>query len=134
MSALVVDCSVTAAWLLAEDDRAERLVAAHVAAGLHAPAQWQLEMANMLLTALRRKRLDAARVNEALRLVNQLPVQVEAATPALDTAFSLGRQYGLTAYDAAYLELALRRHLPLATFDEPLAKAARKAGAKVLNA
>lgn len=130
MSGLILDCSVTAAWLLGEDDRADTLIATGAQGGLHVPALWHYELANVLLLALKRKRLTAAEVREAQHLAATLPVVTDAAQPDSATLFALGRDYGLTAYDAAYLELALRLHLPLATFDTDLAKAAHKAGVK----
>lgn len=131
MSGIVVDCSVSAAWLLGEDDAAERLIAANAEGGIHVPALWHLELANVLLVALKRKRLTAAEAREAERLAMVLPVVTDPAQPTLSTLFALGREYGLTAYDAAYLELALRLGLPLATLDAALARAARKAGAAI---
>ena len=130
MSGIVIDCSVAAAWLLGEDDAAESLIASGASDGFHVPALWHLELANVLLVALRRKRLTVAEAREAERLAMALPVVTDQTQPVLGNLFALGREYGLTAYDAAYLELALRRHLPLATFDTALARAARKAGVR----
>lgn len=131
MSGIVVDCSVAAAWLLGEDDAAEALIIAGAVGGIHVPALWHLELANVLLVALKRERLTAAEAREAERLAAALPVITDPAQPDLGTLFALGREYGLTAYDAAYLELALRLRLPLATFDAALVRAARKAGALI---
>ncbi|MBI4984409.1 MAG: type II toxin-antitoxin system VapC family toxin [Rhodocyclales bacterium] len=131
MSGVVIDCSVAAAWLLGEDDAAESLIAAGAEGGIHVPALWHLELANVLLVALKRKRLTAAEARTAERLAAALPVATDSAPPPLGILFALGREYDLTAYDAAYLELALRLDLPLATFDAALARAARKAGATI---
>lgn len=128
MSGIVVDCSVAAAWLLGENDDADPLIAAGAAEGLHVPALWHLEMANVVLTALKRKRLTAAEARQAEHLVQALPVVTDTTAPNIGKLIALGREYHLTAYDAAYLELALRQRLPLATFDTDLARAARKAG------
>lgn len=128
MSGIVVDCSVAAAWLLGENDAADPLIATGVAAGLHVPALWHLEMANVLLMALKRKRITTAEARQAEHLIQALPVVTDNTRPDIGKLLAIGREFGLTAYDAAYLELALRLGLTLFTFDTALARAARKAG------
>jgi predicted nucleic acid-binding protein len=85
--------------------------------------------------AERRKRASQADITEALSLVNALPVIVdgEVAQRAGSDTVALARQYGLTIYDAAYLELAMRRGASLATSDHDLAKAAKAAGVASLS-
>jgi predicted nucleic acid-binding protein len=100
-----------------------------------APAIWPLEVANGLRTAERRGRLDPADVPRIRELLLSLPVQVEpvALTEALGEITEAARRLDLTAYDAAYLELAARRGLPLATIDERLRRAATVAGVALVG-
>ena len=131
---LVIDASFIASLLL--PDEAAEVSAARLKQieddGAAAPALWQLEVANMLLTALRRKRIDASQFARLLEAIDSLPVTLQAALTAKQRGdlLHLARKHGLTAYDAAYLELALRLDLPLATFDDRLIRAARAEGAK----
>lgn len=137
MKALVIDGS-TALGFLMPDEQAPGAVAAldAIDRGVPAfvPAHWPLEVANGLLVAERRRRATHAVVSEALHAVLSLPIEIDAGTArrvAGETA-SLARQYGLTVYDAAYLELAMRLGAALATGDAALAKAAKKAGVQVV--
>jgi predicted nucleic acid-binding protein len=131
---LVIDASFIASLLL--PDEAAEVSAARLKQieddGAAAPALWQLEVANMLLTALRRKRIDASQFVRLLEAIDSLPVTLQAALTAKQRGdlLHLARKHELTAYDAAYLELALRLNLPLATFDDRLIRAARAEGAK----
>ncbi len=94
------------------------------------PAIWALEVVNALIVAERRKKLTQAAALEFVALLDGLAVSTDLRTgaQAFSSAFPLARQHGLSAYDAAYLELAIREGLPLATRDEKLARAARAAG------
>jgi len=98
------------------------------------PSHWALEVANGLLVAERRKRLSRADVAEAADVLGQLPIETDTETGrrAIGETTALARQYGLTVYDAAYLELALRHRAALATSDAALARAARRAGLEVI--
>ena len=101
-----------------------------------APQLWPIEALNSLLAAERRGRLDAAARHRRARFLRDLPIRGDDETAGRlwnDTA-RLAEQHGLTAYDAAYLELALRLSVPLATADRALIGAARKAGGQVLPA
>jgi len=96
---------------------------------------WPLEVANVLLTAERRKRLTEADSIEFVHILSQLPITVdqETADRALSETLFLGRKYRLSAYDAAYLELAMREGVELATRDKELRKAATKCGVKLVK-
>lgn len=93
-----------------------------------APAIWPLEVANALAVAERRGRLKPARTRELAAEIEALGVVLDSTTWRLASGgiLDLAREYGLSAYDAAYLELALRERTPLATRDDALTKAARK--------
>jgi predicted nucleic acid-binding protein len=129
---LVIDCSVTMAWYFKDEATAyTNAVRAALATGRAAvPALWPLEVANVLLMGERRKRSTQAKATKWLRFLNALPIAVDAPTPGLafDPILSLARSHKLTAYDAAYLELAMRLGLPLAARDDALEKAAKAVG------
>jgi predicted nucleic acid-binding protein len=133
----VVDASVALAWCFAD----EASPAADAALGrleredAIAPAIWPLEVANGLRTAERRGRLDLVEVPRIRELLLSLPVQVEpvALTEALGEITVVARRLELTAYDAAYVQLAARRGLPLATIDERLKAAATAVGVALLG-
>lgn len=94
------------------------------------PSIWPLEIANALLIAERRRRIVLARVTALLQQIAGLPISVAAIEPrhAFEQVLPVARQRGLSAYDAAYLELALRQGLPLATLDAELRRAAKAVG------
>lgn len=98
------------------------------------PALWPIEVANVLLLAERRQRTTTAHACAFIDQLLRLPIRVEdpAVQHTLRDFYALGRSTALTAYDASYLELAIRLHLPLATTDRALGAAAREAGVAVL--
>jgi predicted nucleic acid-binding protein len=98
------------------------------------PALWHLELANVLLQAERRRPLSLRDVAARLALLDALPIVTDGAFPGQtrDAVLALARAERLTAYDAAYLELALRTGADLESKDAPLAKAARRAGMTVV--
>jgi predicted nucleic acid-binding protein len=132
VNSFVLDASATLAWCF-EDERTTP--AASVLERLRdqealVPPLWLLELANGLVVAERRGRITRAESTRFLGLVGELPIRIDQ-TSTLDLASSvmdLARQYDLSAYDAAYLELALRLGQPLATIDERLRSAADRAG------
>ena len=129
---LVIDCSVTMAWYFKDEGttytNAVRAALATERAAV--PALWPLEVANVLLMGERRKRSTQAKAAKWLRFLTALPIAVDTQTPALafDPILALARSHKLTAYDAAYLELAMRLGLPLAARDDALEKAAQAVG------
>jgi predicted nucleic acid-binding protein len=129
MPGLVVDASVTLAWALAGEVRADEagalLLRVSEAAAI-VPTHWRLEVGNALLMAERRGRIRPERVDAVWRQLAEMPIDIDADTNARawSAAAGLARRHGLTLHDAAYLELAARRSLPLATFDRQLARAA----------
>ena len=136
MPALVLDGSVTLAWLLADEQPAAvaQVLDQVVAAGAVAPGLWPLEVGNALLVAERRGRLSSRNRTQALQGLAGLPIEIddETAGRAWRETLALAETHCLTLYDAAYLELALRRSLPLATFDAALRAAAVTAGVPLL--
>lgn len=136
MTAFVLDCSIAVAWCF--EDEADLLVDGLLDGlkrwGGVVPALWPFEVTNVLLQAERRGRLTLAAVEGRLAAFEKLPITVDP-TPwhSLHGATAaLARLHGLTAYDAAYLELAIRRQSPLATKDKALLRACAAAGVEVL--
>lgn len=134
--AFVLDSSVVLAWMLPDEsgaavhalaDRLEKETAV-------APAIWPLEVRNALLTAHRRKRLTDKDLDRLLAIVRALPIEIETsmADDALSSIVQLAREHALTIYDAAYLELARRRGLSLATLDAKLIGACQELGVQTL--
>ena len=129
-ASFVVDASVSAAWFL-PDEATARTEAALQATATHnvwVPALWLLEVGNLLLSAQRRKRITADKRRELAAVASALHIRVDREAVTISSVDELASRHGLTAYDAAYLELALRRGLPLATQDAALAAAMVKAG------
>lgn len=92
------------------------------------PAIWPLEVGNVLLVAERKKRLTIGNSSRFLALLSELPIVVEQETPErmIKEIFALARNLKLSSYDASYLDLAVRKELPIATLDKNLISAARK--------
>ena len=137
MSSLVIDASMALSWLLPDEASAASLAVRHellTAERVWVAAHWRLEVCNSLWMAERRKRLDATGVAQAVALVTQLPVVVDSETDdhAGSETLGLARQHALSVYDAAYLELALRRGTRLASLDGPLRAVAKRLGLPLL--
>ena len=132
MSGLVVDASIVAAWLSDDEheSRADRALIRLEEDGATVPQLWHLETRNFLLTAERRGRLSSSEVMERLDALKDLPIRTDDE-PDLQSAFDLARAYGLSLYDAVYLELARRQGAELATLDRALGRAAAAEGVAV---
>lgn len=136
MTGFVLDCSVAVAWCFEDEctDPLRALLRRAATDVVAVPALWHLEIANALYQAERRKRLDSDGVNVRLGLLQQIGMETdpEHTAATAGSLVGLARQWGLTVYDAVYLELASRRGLALATLDGLLIKAARSTGVPVL--
>jgi predicted nucleic acid-binding protein len=135
-----LDCSVTMAWVFQDeagpntdqllnelrDDDSNAIV----------PQLWRLEVGNTLTQAERRGRITAAQRTTTLELVRSLPITTDAETDgrAFREILNLARTTSLTTYDASYLELTMRRGIPLATLDTVLIRAASGVAVKTLPA
>jgi predicted nucleic acid-binding protein len=128
----VLDCSVTMAWCFDDEATSYTDGVRDSLAEFRAvvPSIWPLEAANAAIMGERRKRLDEARSRRFFVLLGALPIilDAETGTRAFGDVAHLARTYQLSAYDAAYLELAIRRGLPLACLDGKLKTAAAAAG------
>jgi len=136
MSAFVLDCSVAINWFVEgtyEKEEMKQLVEQLRAGKVIVPALWHIEFSNALTMSERRGRISAEGLVSIVRIAKKW--QITTATDhdrALDEVLSIARAESLTAYDAAYLELAMRLEIPLATLDKKLANAATKNGVAVL--
>ena len=128
----VIDSSVALGWCFPDEQDAYSQSVLDAVATKQAivPDLWHLEVANTLVVGERRKRSTQANTVTWLGFLTSLPIAVDEETKAhaFATTLSLAREHNLSVYDAAYLELALRRGLPLATLDEKLKIAANAVG------
>ena len=138
MPSFVVDASIMIAGVMPDEGSATVREALDSISeeGALVPGIWRLEVANALLMAERRDRIDPKRRSEALALIAALPIEVDIETwdRSWSAIMPLAVRFGLTAYDAAYLELAQRAGLPLATLDAELRSAALKLGVLLVGA
>lgn len=132
----VLDSSVALAWILPDEhsdavdqiaDRLENDVAV-------VPAVWPLEVLNALLTASRRARIGAEDMQRLLSHLASLPIEVEQIDMAqtLKAVSALAQHHGITSYDAAYVEVAKRRGVPVATLDRKLKEVSLAEGLSVI--
>jgi predicted nucleic acid-binding protein len=128
----VLDGSVAVAWFFEDEANAyaQAVEDSLISATALVPILWPLEVANACLVGERRKRTTEAKIAQFLALLSSLPITIDEETNAhaWSEVLHLARAHALTTYDSAYLELALRRGLPLASLDDPLKAAARAVG------
>jgi predicted nucleic acid-binding protein len=134
---LVLDASLTLSWFF-KDERTpgtDAVLTWVTETGAVVPALWRLEVANALQMGIRRGRIDAAFRDSALTQLSQLSIAADPDTDAYawTTILQLAARFQLTLYDAAYLELAQRRRLPLATLDRELRDASAALGITLLG-
>lgn len=130
----IVDASISAVWMFEDESHPiADIVLAEIRGDGEGfvPQHWYLEVRNALLMGERRGRIAHEDIGDRLSFLNGLTVQTDEDVN-LDTVFHLARLYNVTMYDAMYLELALRRNLPLATLDRRLAQAALEAGVETM--
>lgn len=134
----VLDNSVTMRWFFGDGKPLELIYASKVLDAIKAesalvPATWGLEVANVIARAEAKSLVTEARSGAFLEMLDGVDIEVDTATfaHALSDTLQLARRYNLSSYDASYLELALRLGITLATLDEDLQKAAKKAGVKL---
>jgi len=134
---LVLDSSATLAWIYSDEitNPIRRLFDAVGDEGAVVPALWRLEIANSLTVALRRGRIDANFRRAALTDLALLDIAIDDQTDvhAWGETLRVADSFQLTVYDAAYLELAQRRNLPLATLDGELRAAATSLGLRLMG-
>lgn len=136
---LVLDNSVAMLWLLPQSNPlgialADKVLTQLQNDGAMAPSLWTLEAANVIAKCQRLGKITQAQASAFVALLEGLGIAIDTSTSqrALHDTLDLARQFRLSAYDAAYLELALREQLPLATLDDALQNAAREAGVALI--
>ena len=136
MNYLVLDASTAMGWMVDTPPprialRAFRLLQSGTIGVI--PELWYYEVSNALITAERRGRASAQLVSSHVSDIERLAAFLEVSPTTPSALIAAARQSGLTAYDAAYFELALRRNLPLATLGDTMRAAAQKAGIELLR-
>lgn len=133
----VIDNSVVMAWCFKDE---ANQYADHILGRLEdsdgfVPAIWPLEVCNVLLVAERKKRIGDAGSTRFIALLSELPIIVEQESPErmIKDIFALARKYKLSSYDASYLDLAMRKGLPIATLDKNLFAAAKRSKVPILS-
>ena len=138
MTDFVIDASVALAWCFKDEltEAISQLLEQLQSGTAAVPTLWPLEVANVLALAERRSRITAAESARLIALLATLDISVDGEAPSLAFAriLDLAREGRLTVYDAAYLELAMRLGVPLATKDRALSDAAVRLGVAVLDA
>lgn len=135
---IVIDSSVMMAWCFTDEatGTTEAVLDKLLETKALVPAIWPLEIANVLLNGERRQRLTVAQSTHFVELLGSLPIIIadgEGFLMAFGSIMELGREYGLSSYDAGYLELAARHGVPLATQDTKLALAAERIGVPLVH-
>lgn len=133
----MIDASLALAWCFPDEasEYADGVLVALEGRTVMVPPVWALEITNAVLVAERRKRAKLADVRRFVELLGGLTI-IEQSQTVIDTVSSvlpLARQYGLSAFDAAYLDVAVRQGAPLATLDSTLERAGRSAGIKIFR-
>ncbi len=137
MTGIVIDASVALAWFFPDEtsDYADGVLVALEGQTMLVPTLWAIEITNAVLVAERRKRINRPEIRRFVALLNELTVVLDSP-PVADTMSNLlplAREYGLSTYDASYLDVAMRHGAPLATLDSNLQKAGRKAGIEIFS-
>ena len=137
MTNVVVDASTALAWCFPDEssDYADGVLIALEGRTILVPALWNLEIANAILVGERNNRLRQPEIRQFAALLEGLSLvqDKQSVGEHLSNVLPLARKYGLSAYDAAYLELSIRRCAPLATLDGKLLGAARQAGVELFS-
>ena len=136
MPGAVVDASVAATWFLPDEATpfTEAALVASATSEVWVPALWLLEIGNLFISAQRRKRISAEQRLALVQAAAALRLRVDREPVDMVALDALATRHGLTTYDATYLELAMRRSLPLATLDAALLKAMSSAGVPAFEA
>jgi predicted nucleic acid-binding protein len=133
----VLDASMAMSWCFADESTpySRQVLATLLDSYAEVPALWPFEIANVLAVNEKRRRITEAISQEFLETLAGLDIRIDKSLPGVDgnALLLLARRFGLTAYDAAYWELAKRKGLPLATFDKELIEAAAQEGVALVG-
>jgi predicted nucleic acid-binding protein len=133
----VIDNSVVMSWCFKDETSkyTDAMLDYLEQSTAYVPAIWPLEVSNVLLVAERRKRLSQSDSSRFISLLLELPIIVEPESPVrmLSEILALAREYKLSSYDASYLDLAMRKGLPIATTDKNIIAAAKRSSVPILK-
>ena len=133
----VIDNSVVMAWWFKDETSqyADNILDRLEDSSGFVPSIWPLEVCNVLLVAERKKRISEAGSTRFIALLAELPIIVEQESPErmIKEIFALARKHKLSSYDASYLDLAMRKGLPIATLDKNLLSAAKRSKVPILS-
>ncbi len=133
----VIDNSVVMTWCFKDEisQYSDYILDKLIGANAFVPSIWPLEVTNVLLAAERNKRIGEAGSMRFIALLTELPIIVDQESPErmIKEIFALARKHNLSSYDASYLDLAMRKGLPIATLDKNLLAAAKRSEVSVLN-
>jgi len=133
----VIDNSVVMTWCFKDEENpyADDILDSLENATAYVPSIWPLEVGNVLLVAERKKRLSEADSIRFIALLTELPIIIEQESPErmIKEIFALARKHELSSYDASYLDLAMRKGLPIATLDNNLIDAAKRSQVPIVN-
>ncbi len=136
-SDFIIDNSVVMAWCFKDETNqyADHILDRLELSTGFVPSIWPLEVSNVLLVAERKKRIGEADSARFIALLSELPINVEQETPErmMKEIFALARKHNLSSYDASYLDLAMRKGLPIATLDKNVLAAAKQSKVPVLH-
>jgi predicted nucleic acid-binding protein len=136
LTGIVVDASVALAWCFPDEasEYADAVLAALEGQSILVPSVWPLEITNAVVVAERRKRISLPEIRRFVELLESLTIHEDSLSVAgsVSNILPLAREYGLSAYDASYLEVAIRNGAALATLDGGLKKAGQKAGVEIV--
>ena len=137
MTGVVIDASVALAWCFPDEvsEYADEVLIALEGHAILVPPLWPVEITNAVLIAERRKRIKQPEIRRFVELLDGLRVSMDSqsVTENVSNILPIAQEYGLSAYDAAYLDVAVRHGAPLATLDSALQKAGRKAGIEIFR-
>jgi len=133
----VVDNSVVMAWCFQDEASryADAILGSLEVFKAIVPSIWPLEVGNVLLVAERRKRLSEADSARFIALLTELPIMIEQESPErmMREILALAREHQISSYDASYLDLAMRKGVPIATLDDGLIKAAERSHVQIMK-
>ncbi len=137
MEYCVLDCSVAIAWMFEDEasSYSDSILEMAGAVQFTVPEVWALEVANVLLMAERARRINASQAASMMHALGQLDIAMDRETSrrAMREIYDVARRGKLTSYDAAYLELAMRQSIPIATLDTKLKKVAKQLGIPIMK-
>jgi predicted nucleic acid-binding protein len=137
LTGIVIDASVALAWCFPDEASAyaDKVLVALEGHAVVVPALWSIEITNALLIAERRKRVKQPEIRRFVELLSELTVVMDSrsVTETVSNILPLGGEHLLSAYDAAYLDVAIRHGAPLATLDRHLQKAGDKVGIEIFS-